>query len=58
MTALRVASMPIINVKGRGSSVAGVMGSLDGKSVMIMKKGKIDNTYLDLLAGDLKWQSF
>ena len=42
-----------IDVKGRGSSVAGLMGSLDGKSVMVMKQGKIDNTFIDLLGGDI-----
>jgi hypothetical protein len=43
-----------LNLKGRGGSVAAIMGGLDGKSVITMKEGKIDNTYLDLLAGDLK----
>jgi uncharacterized protein involved in outer membrane biogenesis len=40
-----------INVKGRGSSIAGLMGSLDGKSVLVMGKGKIDSKYIDLLGG-------
>lgn len=47
-----------LNVKGRGGSVATIMGGLDGKSVIIMKEGKIDNKYLDLLAGDLKGSLF
>jgi uncharacterized protein involved in outer membrane biogenesis len=42
-----------INIKGRGSSVAGVMGSLDGTSVMVMQHGKVDNATIDLLAGDI-----
>jgi len=42
-----------INMKGRGSSIAGLMGGLDGKSVMVMKQGRIDNKYLDLLGGDI-----
>ncbi len=42
-----------IQVKGRGSSVAGVMGSLDGTSVMVMQNGKVDNATIDLLAGDI-----
>jgi uncharacterized protein involved in outer membrane biogenesis len=42
-----------INVKGSGSSVAGLMGSLDGKSVIEMGKGKIDSKYIDLLGGDI-----
>jgi hypothetical protein len=47
-----------LNLKGRGGSVAAIMGGLDGKSVITMKEGKIDNTYLDLLAGDLKGSLF
>jgi AsmA family protein len=43
-----------LNVKGQGGSVAGILGGLNGKSVITMKEGKIDNTYIDLLAGDLK----
>jgi uncharacterized protein involved in outer membrane biogenesis len=42
-----------INVKGRGSSVAGLMGSLDGKSVITMGNGKIDSKYIDLLGGSI-----
>ena len=42
-----------ISVKGRGSSVAGLMGSLDGTSVMVMQQGKVDNKVIDLLAGDI-----
>jgi len=41
------------NVKGRGSSVAGIMGSLDGKSVLTINKGKIATKYLDALGGDV-----
>ncbi len=42
-----------MNIKGRGSSVAGLMGSLDGKSVVAMGKGKIDSKYIDLLGGSI-----
>jgi uncharacterized protein involved in outer membrane biogenesis len=42
-----------IHVKGRGSSVAALMGSLDGTSVMVMQHGKVDNATIDLLAGDI-----
>jgi uncharacterized protein involved in outer membrane biogenesis len=42
-----------INIKGRGSSVAGLMGSLDGKSVITAGKGKIDSKYINLLGGSL-----
>jgi uncharacterized protein involved in outer membrane biogenesis len=42
-----------IDVKGQGGSVAGLMGTLDGKSVVTMGQGKIDNRYIDLLGGDV-----
>jgi AsmA family protein len=42
-----------INIKGRGSSVAGLMGSLDGKSVITAGKGKIDSKYINLLGGSI-----
>jgi uncharacterized protein involved in outer membrane biogenesis len=45
-----------INIKGRGSSVAGLMGSLDGKSVIVVGKGKIDSKYIDLLGGGISSQ--
>jgi uncharacterized protein involved in outer membrane biogenesis len=47
-----------INVKGRGSSVAGLMGSLDGKSVVEMGKGQIDSKYIALLGGDIGSELF
>jgi uncharacterized protein involved in outer membrane biogenesis len=42
-----------IDVRGQGGSVAGLMGTLDGKSVLTMGQGKIDNRYIDLLGGDV-----
>jgi AsmA family protein len=42
-----------MNITGRGSSVAGLMGGLDGKTVMVMKNGKVDSKYIDLLGGGL-----
>jgi uncharacterized protein involved in outer membrane biogenesis len=42
-----------LNVNGRGSSVAGIMGSLDGKSLLTINKGKIATQYLDALGGDM-----
>jgi len=42
-----------IDVKGQGGSVAGLMGTLDGKSVLTMEQGRIDNKYIDILGGDL-----
>jgi uncharacterized protein involved in outer membrane biogenesis len=42
-----------INVKGQGDSVAGLMGTLDGKTILSMSQGRIDNKYIDLLGGDV-----
>jgi uncharacterized protein involved in outer membrane biogenesis len=42
-----------VDIKGHGTSVAGLMGSLDGKSVIVMGKGKIDSKYIDLLGGSI-----
>jgi hypothetical protein len=47
-----------MDLKGRGASVAGIMGELNGKTVMVMKKGKISNKYLELLGGDLSSNIF
>jgi uncharacterized protein involved in outer membrane biogenesis len=47
-----------ITIKGRGSSVAGLMGSLDGKSVINVGKGKVDSKYIDLLGGDISSSLF
>jgi AsmA family protein len=42
-----------IDIRAEGASVAGWMGGLNGKTVLVMRKGKIDHKYLDLLGGDL-----
>jgi uncharacterized protein involved in outer membrane biogenesis len=42
-----------INVKGQGDSVAGLMGTLDGKTILSMSQGRIDNKYIDLLGSDV-----
>ena len=47
-----------MDLKGRGASVAGIMGELSGKTVMVMGKGKISNKYLELLSGDLSSNIF
>jgi AsmA family protein len=41
------------NLRGEGASVAAIMGSLNGKSVMVLRQGKVDNKYLDALGGDI-----
>jgi len=47
-----------MDLKGRGASVAGIMGELNGKTVMVMGKGKISNKYLELLSGGLSSNIF
>jgi uncharacterized protein involved in outer membrane biogenesis len=47
-----------MDLRGRGASVAGIMGELNGKTVVVMGKGKISNKYLELLSGDLSSNIF
>ena len=47
-----------MDLQGRGASVAGIMGELNGKTVIVMGKGKISNKYLELLSGDLSSNIF
>ncbi len=42
-----------VDLKGKGDSLARLMGSLNGKSILMMHEGLIRNSYLDLLGGDL-----
>jgi uncharacterized protein involved in outer membrane biogenesis len=42
-----------IDLKGRGGSVAALMAGLNGKTRMVMGKGRINNKYMDLLGADL-----
>ncbi len=42
-----------INVNARGTSVAVLMGSMTGRAVIQMGKGRIRNRYIDLIGGDL-----
>jgi hypothetical protein len=39
--------------EARGSSTAGLMGGLNGKTVLVMGKGRVDNKYIDILGGNL-----
>ena len=42
-----------IEVRAQGASIAGMMGGLNGKTVFVMGKGRVDNKYIDILGGDL-----
>ena len=43
-----------ISLDGVGKSVAEIMGSLRGKTVLVLKNGKIHNSYINLAGGDLQ----
>jgi uncharacterized protein involved in outer membrane biogenesis len=47
-----------IDIKGTGGSVATLMGGLNGKTVLVMGKGRINNKYIDLLGTDLSSSIF
>jgi hypothetical protein len=47
-----------IEVASRGSSVAGLMAGLDGKTSVVMGKSKVDNKHIDLLGADLSSSLF
>lgn len=42
-----------INANARGTSVAALMGSMTGRAVLQMGRGRIHNRYIELLGGDL-----
>ena len=42
-----------INVRGKGTSLAEIMGRLNGKVVMIMERGKLNIQHVNLLGKDL-----
>jgi hypothetical protein len=42
-----------IDVRGHGKSVAGLMSSLDGKTITYISDGQINNKYVDLLGANL-----
>ncbi|RJP74637.1 MAG: AsmA family protein [Candidatus Abyssobacteria bacterium SURF_17] len=43
-----------IELTGNGDSVAAIMAGLDGKTVVVMGEGRINNGYLDLFGGDIR----
>ncbi len=47
-----------IDLRAQGSSIAGLMGGLTGKTVLVMGKGRVDNKYIDMLGGDLSSSLF
>jgi uncharacterized protein involved in outer membrane biogenesis len=47
-----------INVRARGSSIAGLMAGLNGKAFLIMGNGQINNEYIGLLGSDLSSSIF
>ncbi len=47
-----------IDVKARGDSVAALMGGLNGRLLISVGEGKINNRHLDLMGGDLLSELF
>ena len=47
-----------IELSGHGSSVASLMAGLNGKTILVMGKGRIDNKYFDLLGSDISSSAF
>jgi len=47
-----------IDLRAQGSSIAELMRGLNGKTVLVMGKGRVDNKYIDLLGGDLSSSLF
>jgi uncharacterized protein involved in outer membrane biogenesis len=47
-----------IDLEGEGSSVAGLMAGLSGKTVLVMSNGSIDNKLINLLGADLSSSLF
>lgn len=42
-----------VELSGKGQSIAGWMAGLDGRTMIVMGKGRLHNQYLDLLGADL-----
>jgi len=42
-----------LNISGRDGSIAGLMAGLNGKIIVVMGKGRINNKYIDMLGADL-----
>jgi uncharacterized protein involved in outer membrane biogenesis len=47
-----------LELNSDGKSVAGLMGSLNGKTIIVMSNGRIENKYVDLLGADLSSSIF
>jgi AsmA family protein len=47
-----------IDLSAQGSSIAGLMGGLNGKTVLVMGKGRVDKKYIDRLGGNLSSSLF
>lgn len=47
-----------IDLRAQGASIAGLMGGLNGKTVLVIGKGRVDNKYIDILGGDLSSSLF
>jgi uncharacterized protein involved in outer membrane biogenesis len=47
-----------IDLNAQGSSIAGLMGGLNGKTVLVMGKGRVDKKYIDRLGGNLSSSLF
>jgi len=47
-----------IDIRARGTSIAGMMGGLNGTTVLVMGTGRVDNTYINMLGGDLSSSLF
>src|SRR4030042_3557375 len=47
-----------VDIRAQGSSIAGMMGGLNGTTVFVMGKGRVDNKYIDILGGDLSSSLF
>jgi uncharacterized protein involved in outer membrane biogenesis len=42
-----------ITVQGEGDSIAAIMAGLDGKTAVVLGKGRLDNVYIELLGADI-----
>ncbi len=47
-----------IDIKGKGLSIAELMAGLNGRVSLVMRKGRIQNSYIDRSAGDLSYGIF
>lgn len=47
-----------IDLRAHGASIASLMGGLNGRTVLVMGKGRVDNKVIDLLGGDLSSSLF